>query len=142
MIGNYGLPGLQCEAGGRGQVSPDRSIANYTFVPTHAGPDKKPVVGRDVFQDFAVLYAESFRCHACGVIKHICEARTLEGEHAEFGQQLLLSNSLTQRAPSQILGNLVAGFLLNNRLVLIGWWMHSYRIAYLEFRGPGPIAEK
>jgi hypothetical protein len=114
-----GFPVCKAKPAGEAKSAPTVALPTTPFVPAHTGPDQETVVSRDVFQNFAVFYAGSFRCHACGVIKHICEACTLQGEDAEFGQQLLLSNSQAQRAPYQILGNLVVRFPLNGRLVLI-----------------------
>ena len=93
MVGNNGLAGAQGIAGRRGQVGADGGMADHPFAPADARANQKPVLGRNVFHDFAVFRPQTFGCHPGGVIEHADEARALQGEDAEFSEQLLLTNA-------------------------------------------------
>ena len=98
MIGNHWLARAQGIAGRRGQIGADGGMPDHALTPADAGAHQQPVVGRNVFQHFAVFGCQTFRRHADRVIEHVDEARALQREDAEFGEQLLLANAHMQCA--------------------------------------------
>src|SRR6516162_456480 len=92
MVGNYGLARAQGVACRRGQVGADGGMPDHALAPADTGANQKPVLIRDVFHHFAVFRPQTFRSNSGGVIDHFNEARALQGEDTELGEQLLLAN--------------------------------------------------
>ncbi|MGA7389619.1 MAG: hypothetical protein WBW99_17060 [Pseudolabrys sp.] len=124
MIGNYGLARAQGIAGRRGQIDPDGCIPDHSLAPPYASANQKPVLGRNVLHHFAVFRSQTFRRRPGGVVEHFKEARALQGDDTEFGEQLLLANTQTKRATGQVVCLTIAG-LLNDRLFRFIWRAHS-----------------
>jgi len=93
MIGNHGFTSVEGVAGWRIQIGSDSRVANYTFAPAYAGANKQTIVCLDVLHDFAIFGVQAFGRHPRGVIEQIGEARALQGQDPEFGEQLLLPNT-------------------------------------------------
>jgi len=93
MIGNHGLTGVEGVASRRIQIGSDGRVANHTFAPANARANKQPLVCRNVLHDFAIFGVQAFGCHPRGVIEQIGEARALQGQDPELGEQLLLPNT-------------------------------------------------
>jgi len=93
MIGNHGLTGLESVASWRIQIGSDGRVANHTLAPADARANEQPLVCRNVLHDFAILGVQAFGRHPRGVIEQIGEARALQGQDPELGEQLLLPNT-------------------------------------------------
>jgi hypothetical protein len=93
MIGNHGLAGVEGVASRRIQIGSDGRAANHAFAPTDARANKQTLVYRNVLQDFAIFGIQAFSRHPRGVTEQVDEARALQGQDPEFGEQLLLPNT-------------------------------------------------
>ena len=93
MIGNHWLTGLEGVAKRRYPDWFDRRVADHFLAPSDASANKQPLVCRNVLHDFADTQRLGLRPSSARVIEQIGEARALQGQDPEFGEQLLLPNT-------------------------------------------------
>jgi hypothetical protein len=98
MIGDHWSAGLQCKSGRRSEIRVDFGDADDAWVPTHAGPNQKSVLGRNIFEHFAKLGSKALGGQARRIRKKLLEPRPLQCADAELRQDLLLPNALVQGA--------------------------------------------
>ncbi len=120
MIGNHRLAGMQGKACRRCEIGADAGRPDNAFVPANTGPHQQPVLSRHIFQNLAVFRLQPFRREAHGLIEQVGEGRTLERQHAQIGQNLLLANTQPQRSFGQAERIAVIGSPFDDRLVFGG----------------------
>ena len=96
-----GLPS-QGKARRRGEISPDARNPDNAWTPANTGANEEAVLGRDIFKHLAELGAQTFRRQACGIDQQLIERCALQRRDAQCGQDLLLPDSLLQRAQRQV----------------------------------------
>ena len=123
MVRDDRLASMQGITGRRCQVGADGSVADHAGVPADAGLDQQPVLAGQIFQNLAVVGAQPFGGHPRGVLEHAGEAGALQRQHAEFGQQFLLTDAEPQRAPGHVVGNeCLPGLALPAAFAVSGSW--------------------
>ena len=120
VVGNNRLAGAQRVAGGGLQIGSDAGRADDILAPADSGSNQKAVLSWYVFQDFAVLRIQPFGCHTCGLIEHADQAGTLKRKDAQFGKELLLTNTLMKSAGGWFVGRTIVWRRLDDGFFLVG----------------------
>ncbi len=102
-------------------------MTHNSLAPADACANEQAIFRRNILQNFAILSPQPFRGLSRGVSEQIDEACALKGQDSEFGEQLLLANTQTERASGRIVKMIATGFSLNERFVMIRQWAHSRR---------------
>ena len=129
MVGDHRLAGMKRITGRGSQIGTDARRPDDARIPPDPRAHQETVLGRHVFQDLAIFRVQPLGRQPCRVIQKIGQSRALKRQHAKLSENLLLPDSLSQRAFRHVIG--MFGSRLNDGIALgiVGrWWCHGKTI--------------